>query len=292
MAAIAVAGFTWASISQVNNEQSITQEGQIAERYNNAVGNLEGETADVRLGGIYALQRIMNDSAKDQPAVIEVLSGYVRVQTDPAKLGKKLPPKPQADVGAALRVLRYRDATRDGDGRIDLSSSHLANADLYGADLVVSNMSGVNLDGAVLTLAELERASLGGAKLRGTILDQAHMSETILIDADLTRADLSYAELPGAFLQKADLSYANLSKAELSGADLTEANLTCTDLRGAIFVGPQGPYVSFPTITPKQLLSARIDFTTILPRELTDIPELEARMRAVTAGRDNCPKNE
>lgn len=73
MAAIAVAGFTWASISQVNNEQSITQEGQIAERYNNAVGNLEGETADVRLGGIYALQRIMNDSAKDQPAVIEVL---------------------------------------------------------------------------------------------------------------------------------------------------------------------------------------------------------------------------
>ncbi|WP_128434142.1 pentapeptide repeat-containing protein [Streptomyces cyaneus] len=277
---------------QVSNEQSITQEGQITDRYNNAVGNLAGDTADIRLGGIYALQRIMKDSAKDQPAVIEVLSGYVRVQTDPAKLGKELPPKPEADVGAALQVLRNRDETRDGDGRIDLSNSHLADADLYGADLDVSDMSGANLTGAVLTLAELERASLAGAKLMGASLDQAHMHETILVDAHLKKADLSYAELPGAYLQEADLSYASLYKAELAGADLRDATLTCADLSGAVFTDPQNPYAGFPTVTLEQLLSARIDFTTVLPHEFAGIPELEARMRAVAADGDNCSKQQ
>ncbi|WP_449339638.1 hypothetical protein [Streptomyces chartreusis] len=66
--------FTWQSIQQVNTEQTITREGQITDRYNAAVENLGHNSVEVRLDGIYALQRIMHDSHRDQPVVISVLA--------------------------------------------------------------------------------------------------------------------------------------------------------------------------------------------------------------------------
>ncbi len=43
-------------------ELAVTREGQITDRYTAAVTNLGDSAMDVRLGGIYALQRIMQDS--------------------------------------------------------------------------------------------------------------------------------------------------------------------------------------------------------------------------------------
>ncbi|MGP3980411.1 hypothetical protein [Streptomyces sp. KR80] len=74
MATLAVAGFTWVSIKQVNSEQGLTREGQITDRYTAAVDNLGNDSQGVRMGGIYALQRIMQDSPRDQPSVVDVLS--------------------------------------------------------------------------------------------------------------------------------------------------------------------------------------------------------------------------
>ncbi|CAM5525848.1 Pentapeptide repeat-containing protein OS=Streptomyces chartreusis OX=1969 GN=CP983_39675 PE=4 SV=1 [Streptomyces chartreusis] len=73
-ATLAAVAFTWQSIQQVNTEQTITREGQITDRYNAAVENLGHNSVEVRLDGIYALQRIMHDSHRDQPVVISVLA--------------------------------------------------------------------------------------------------------------------------------------------------------------------------------------------------------------------------
>jgi hypothetical protein len=55
-----------------------TREGQITDRYTRAVDQLGSQHLDVRLGGIYALERIARDSPPDRPTIEEVLTAYVR----------------------------------------------------------------------------------------------------------------------------------------------------------------------------------------------------------------------
>ncbi|HZA84549.1 MAG TPA: hypothetical protein VFC13_24240, partial [Actinomycetes bacterium] len=68
------AGATWRQIQ-------ISREGQITERFNKAIDHI-GEPAidkiDVRLGGIYALERIANNSKDDRATIAEILTAYVR----------------------------------------------------------------------------------------------------------------------------------------------------------------------------------------------------------------------
>jgi hypothetical protein len=58
----------------------------------------------VRLGGIYALERIVNDSPDDRAIIIEVLTAFVRTHAP-------WPPKAVAAVNQAARlvVMSYRD---------------------------------------------------------------------------------------------------------------------------------------------------------------------------------------
>ncbi|BCL33436.1 pentapeptide repeat-containing protein [Streptomyces aurantiacus] len=188
---LAVIAFTWLSIQQVNNEHALTREGQVTDRYNAAVSNIGDDSLEVRLGGIYALQRIMEDSPRDQPAIVNVLSTYIRSHA--AKPKKPTPGRePDSDIQAAATALATRNSDHDGTVRVDL----------HGADLRGAELTGADLRGASLTDADLG-ANLTGADLR---------------DANLTGADLTGAFLHGADLRDADLRDANLTGANLSGA--------------------------------------------------------------------------
>src|SRR5207244_1376434 len=55
-----------------------TQEGQITYRFTKAITQLGDTNRAVRLGGIYALERITIDSESDHRAVMEVLTAFVR----------------------------------------------------------------------------------------------------------------------------------------------------------------------------------------------------------------------
>jgi len=63
--------FTWRQVQ-------IAREGQLTERFTTAVGQLSNRSVDVRLGGIYALERIAIDSERDRQTTYEVLCAYVR----------------------------------------------------------------------------------------------------------------------------------------------------------------------------------------------------------------------
>lgn len=173
--------FAWLSIQQVDNEHALTREGQVTDRYNAAVGNIGDDALEVRLGGIYALQRIMEDSPRDQPSIINVLSTYVRNHAKKAKQGTDRPKELPSDIQAALTALGSRNTDHDGTARIDLRK-----ANLYGADLTHAN-----LYGADLTHADLREADL---------------THAYLYDADLTDADLTGAKLFEADLREADLT--------------------------------------------------------------------------------------
>src|SRR5262249_3829630 len=90
-----------------------TQEGQITDRFTKAIDQLGKDTLAVRLGGIYALERIARDSEPDHWAVMEVLTAFVREQTQgrldtsQSWFAKLFPKdhdvsKPSADIEAIL----------------------------------------------------------------------------------------------------------------------------------------------------------------------------------------------
>jgi hypothetical protein len=57
---------------------ALNRVGQLTDRFTKAIEQLGHQELDVRLGGIYALERIARDSEKDHPQVMEVLTGYIR----------------------------------------------------------------------------------------------------------------------------------------------------------------------------------------------------------------------
>jgi hypothetical protein len=77
----------------------ITEQGHITDRYAKAIEQLGSETIDVRLGGIYALERIAHDSPRDQDqaTIVEVLSAFVRVHSDPVYRLRKDQPELKPD---------------------------------------------------------------------------------------------------------------------------------------------------------------------------------------------------
>jgi len=257
-----------AAHADIRHTLDATREGQFADRYTKAVEQLGSDRLDVRIGGIYALERVARDSARDHPAVMEVLTAFVRCRSGerwpPAVDGEERERSTRPDIQAAVTVVGRRDTERDSPDRcIDLTDAVLIRADLAGAKLGGAVLTGAHLEGADLseaglsgavltgahlegadlseaalggradlTGAHLDKAKLPGAKLQWGILTGARLGGATLSYADLEEADLSEADLSGANLSHADLERADLSEADLSGADLSDADLR--DVRGLL----------------------------------------------------------
>jgi hypothetical protein len=133
----------------------LTEQGLATDRYTKAIEQLGSDKLDVRIGGIYALERIMVDSPRDHPTIVEVLAAFIRERapTDPASWEDAEPPtdeqshgpEPPADMRAAVTVIGRRPADRIERGRIDLHLSDLRGIDLYQSNLAGTRMPGVDL---------------------------------------------------------------------------------------------------------------------------------------------------
>lgn len=213
----------------------VAEEKQVTERFTQAINQLGSEKITVRVGGIYALERISKDSEKDYWTIVEVLTSFVRepLQSDSGQLVEPLT-KITKDVQAALTVLMRRDLQQDPKNRIlDLTEANLSGADLSGANLSGANLDSVDLSGANLSGVNLNFANLNNANLHSVSLIGASLIRAHLIHANLSSANLSSANLLGACLNNADLSRAYLNNADLSRADLLFADLNEANLRGA-----------------------------------------------------------
>lgn len=78
---------TW---RQVN----INRHGQITERITRAVDQLAGDRMDVRVGGIFALERVALNSAEDRHIVTAIIATFVRTQAPWTTPPPKRPPAP------------------------------------------------------------------------------------------------------------------------------------------------------------------------------------------------------
>jgi uncharacterized protein YjbI with pentapeptide repeats len=176
-----------ASYLQFSQQQQAAHDLLISNQVSKGFEQLGSDTPVIRLGGIYALEGVMNTSVQYYKPVLEALCAFVR---DGTKNETDDNP-PATDIQAALTVIGRRALI--GTENPDLEDARIAKANL-------------------------DRANLGGANL-----NSAH--QTQLLSANLDRADLTLADLSGAALILANLSGANLGGAKLLGANLTRANL-------------------------------------------------------------------
>ena len=246
-AAALTAGVTWRATVTALRGQALAEQSQVTDRYTKAIDQLGSDKLDVRVGGIYALERITVDSPRDLGTVMEVLSTFIRAhsreqQVVAEAVADHVPEHiTWPDIQAALSVIGHQAARYDGRP-IDLTGANLAGADLTSALLVRVDFTGTDLAhaylyGADLSGARFVRADLTGAALSGTRLTDADLTRARLTDADLYGAALSGADLSGADLTNARLTDADLTHARLSGARLTNARLTRAGLSGADLTG-------------------------------------------------------
>lgn len=302
-ATLAGVWYSNAQVRQVRDELALAQEGQITDRYTAAVDQLGDDAIDVRLGGLYALQRLMQDSPRDHPTIVNVLAAYLRTHAHtPSKKGADVP----ADVAAALTILATRQTDRDRGVGIDLDASYLrgvdlssptvlpngaprndgalqgparlAGADLRGVDLREADLQGGDLEEVTMAFADLAHAKFTGTDLRRADLQSANLEGALFEGTDLTHTLLFNADLAGAGFSGANLTHADLTKADLTGVDIYQ-----TDLREAILTDANlaGANLSEARLTVRQLTSAHITSETILPPHLRKNPAIRARIAEI-----------
>jgi len=202
----------------------VAEQGHITERYTRAIEQLGAMRADgkpnveVRLGAIYALERIAKDSARDHWTIMEVLTAYVRQNAPaPAQAStieenqKAIDKGPATEIQAILTVLgrRQRGRGREQEGQ----SLNLSHSDLRGASI-----SGAHLDGMLFSWAYLDGAYFNGAYLDGAYFNSAHLDEAKFNEAHLAGADFCLAHLYRAYFTKAHLDGTYFNWAHLDGA--------------------------------------------------------------------------
>jgi uncharacterized protein YjbI with pentapeptide repeats len=246
---------------QLSQQQKASHDLLISNQVSKGFEQLGNATPVIRLGGIYALEGVMNTSEQYHQPVLEALSAFVRDGTNPKTGAKTGEGPPSTDIQAALTVIGRRKII-EPEKPLNLTNAHipkaqlsdanligvdLSHANLSGADLSGANLTGANLTGVDLTGVDLHSANLPGARLSGISLSAAKLNHANLTDAslsfvDLSNADLSNANLRGVHmlrsnLRGANLSAANLSGVDLGGADLRDVNLSFADVSGANLTG-------------------------------------------------------
>lgn len=267
--------FTWQNLI-------VSQEKHKTDLFVKAIEQLGSEKLEVKLGGIYALERIARDSEKDHWTIMEVLTAYVRANApwppeEPADAQKKRPwaknrpgekpkekgePEPgkvetteqlriptlDSDIQAVLTVIGRRSRTFGKDEAQPL--------DLTSTDLRKANLRGVHLEGADLQYANLGEADLREAHLEGTKLNHAHLE-----GANFTKALMEGAWLWEAHLEGADLRSAHLEKAVLTGAHLKGAYCDEAHLQKAMLyrANMEGSYFQNSHLEGAYLKSAHLE---------------------------------
>jgi hypothetical protein len=188
-----------------SQQLKISEQGQITERFTRAIEQLASDKLDVRIGGVYGLERLAADSAVDTGIITEILLGLVH---------RRSPWTPHQGLAAGV------ESIEDLRSLDDIRTLWIRAADVADAVRVIGRLPALTgiWPNRYLGSLDLRRANFRNADLAG---------------AYLGRSNLARAEFQGADLCGANLRFATLVRAEFEDASLERAILTGVDLRGA-----------------------------------------------------------
>ena len=176
---------------------------------------------EVRLGALYSLERIAQDSPRDHVSVMEIICAYIRENSPGSDVqpSSEMPlRRPRTDIQAAVSIIADRSKKQilleeRRKFRLDLSF-----CDLTGIDFKKGDFSGANFARCILELADFDQCSLIGT----------NFSQAILNYSSFTRSNLRGAKWWQVTFTKS--SAAPLLDAYIVGLDVGGANISCIDL--------------------------------------------------------------
>ena len=170
--------FAWTNFIVAQETLKVAQENQITERFTRAIDQLGNEKMEIRLGGIYALERIANESERDYGPIMEILTAYIRNNSSftdiETAIKSSMGIRVSSDIQTILTVIGRREIPSNVVklNYLDLQNTYLQKAVLAGADLTETKLDG----------ASFRRADLKGANLEGAInltIDQLSKVKTL-----------------------------------------------------------------------------------------------------------------
>lgn len=195
------------------------------ETFERSLPNLE-----VRIGSIYALERIAQDSPRDHIQIMEILCTYVR---ENAKALNLVPteemekrPVPRTDIQTAITVLGRRSQQSMQLERTKRFRLNLGNADLSGIDFRNGDFSAAQFHNC-----RIEAANFSNCELKGTQFFGALLNYTDFDDANLFGARLDRTIINRPILAQGAMSY-SLTMAKVHGISIASADMTAIDYFG------------------------------------------------------------
>ncbi len=263
---------------------------------------------EVRIGAIFALERIMNDSEKDAPAIVDTLAAYVRENCGKPTLECKIPEQ-EGDQSTADWMKAIADYVGDrwqpDDGTLHARAKALKEnlivnrSDIKTALTVLGrrplhlkdpknfessktkrpDLRAVNFQGWDLSGFDLSYCDLTNAKMQGADLTYAKMQ-----GADISIAKIQGANLFGAKMQGADLSYTNMQCADISFTEMQDASLLDANMQGAdlTFANMQGADISFTEMQGSNLSEAEMQGVNLRHVKMQDVQITSARKAAAS----------
>ncbi len=230
--------------ANTNERQTYTEEqGLITDRINKAIERLstndkEGKPIiEVRLGAIYALERISQDSIRDHIQIMEILCAYIKTNSPRTTVTDTITVISK-DIQTALNIIGWRGNGHEGKKRLKKEKKQnyridLSDCDLNGAKIYNANLHGAELHNTNIIKAEIGRTDLGWANLDHSDLRYTRFDRVDLNTARIrgTDADLSGATFTnGTNLKSTWFASTNLNKAIISGLDMSGAKLAGVNL--------------------------------------------------------------
>lgn len=271
--------YTWRRVTIAENELKVSQEGQITERFTRAVdqlgaiNQLGNPAIEIRLGGIYALEGIANESKEYYSQIIEILTAYVRMNSyikeedyknldfeelsNRAYLDSDTRLKDSPEIQAIVTVIsRRKNFLGVGEfNGLEFQKTYLRAANFTGTTtnkIYTFKRSDreVHLEGAFFYQADLigadfERAQLNGANFHNTYLTRAYFMNANLQGAKIEWSHLERASFEGANLEGASLDWSQLHGAIFVNAYLKGARFHAADLIYVMFEGANLEDVTF-----------------------------------------------
>ncbi len=256
-------GFTWIELSSTKNTLVLSERRYVRESYSDAVNKLGSNNPRVRLGGIYVLTDIVQESESYSNAVVQLLSTHVRMSVKDDNKARK--EELQACIDAItknplLATENPRGVSLQGISlqNYNFNGSFFKQSLLYRGDFSNSDFSAATMEQSQFYGTLCKKCRMEGTNFSETNMYGANLSQSILVNANLTHVNGQLAKLKEADLSGADLSNSDFAEANFSGANLTNARLDNTNLSGVDLTSAIG-------LTKDQMTKAIVNSKTKLP---------------------------
>ncbi len=266
-------------------QADVAESGQQTDRFSRAVEQMGHESVAIRIGGIFALESLVNDEPTRFaiPCYEMLVTFFGESVRRHDRTGQPKEAPAPGDVTACLETLRRLRSTFDGHvprlarhpTTANETGPHFVGLDLTGAFLPRLNFRDSTFENVRLEDATIVHCDFSGAVLRKVWFEPSRMIEcdfsearldlcTTLSDATLSDCRFTGATFDVCFIENASLTGGNFMNAEFHECWFTGTNIVIpvsaedsaeTSFRNARFVDPRTPEESDYQVMPRYLSS-------------------------------------